>query len=307
MKIIIKLFLLILLCRSALFANSPGTSGFQFLKMQVGARAAGMAGAFAAVPADVHALFYNPAGIADIQKKTATFSYQDDLLDFNSGFIGYVHPMSHFGNVGFSVLYRDYGQFTKTDITGQELGSFGANSIAFSASYAMIPIENLFIGGNAKYIRGAIETFSADALAADVGIMYRIPMHELVLAAGIFNAGAQLNAFITAKDALPLLFRAGVTKKLAHLPLMFALNTYKYNDEPWYFALGGEFTVTPAFFLRFGYNSYGRDLGVDSSKDTLAGASAGIGFLWNNLSVDYSYSSVGALGSLNRFTLSGQF
>jgi len=102
-------------------------------------------------------------------------------------------------------------------------------------------------------------------------------------------------------------FRAGLSKALAHLPLLIGLNFYKYNDEPWYFALGGEFTITPNLFLRLGYDSYGRDLGVDSSKDTLAGAALGAGFLWQNISFDYAYSSLGALGSLNRFTISGHF
>jgi hypothetical protein len=307
MKIFRLLSILTALVSTTVSGYSPGTSGFQFLKMQVGARAAAIGGAFIAVPGDVNSLFYNPAGIAVFTQKAATFSYQDDLLDLNSGFIGYVHPQAGIGNFGVSVLYRDYGQFTKTDVSGQELGSFGANSIALSASYARTVIENMYAGASVKYIRGAIDSYSADAVAADIGLMYSIPTQDLVFAIGVFNAGAQLSAFIAEKNPLPLQFRAGFSKKLAHLPLMFVGNVYKYNDTPWYFALGGEFSLSSQFFLRFGYDSFGRDLGVDSSKDTLAGAAVGMGFLWNNFSFDYSFSSLGVLGSLNRFTISGRF
>ena len=51
--------ILILFITGSVFSYSPGTSGFQFLKMQVGARGAGMAGAFLAIPGDVNSLFYN--------------------------------------------------------------------------------------------------------------------------------------------------------------------------------------------------------------------------------------------------------
>ena len=113
--------ILIFITAGSLFSYSPGTSGFQFLKMQVGARSAGMGGAFLAVPGDVNALFYNPAGIASIDKKSAAFSFHDDVLDINSGFIGYVHPGVGKGNVGASVLYRDYGKFDRTDETGEAI------------------------------------------------------------------------------------------------------------------------------------------------------------------------------------------
>jgi len=288
-------------------AASPATSGFQFLKMQVGARAAAMAGAFAAVPGDVNSLHYNPAGIAFIDEKSATFSYHDDLLDFNSGFIGYVHPGIGPGQLGVAVLYRDYGSFDRTDISGEKLGSFGANSLALSGSYGFSPIKDLLVGGSLKYIRGTIDTYSSDAIAADLGVMYTIPVHELTVAAGLYNAGTSISAFINEKHPLPLQFRFGLSKHLEHLPLLIGLNLYKYNDEPWYFALGGEFTLTTNLFLRLGYDSFGRDLDVDSSKDTLAGAAIGLGFIWNSVAFDYAYSSLGALGALNRFTISAKF
>lgn len=304
-KIYISSLVLFLLC--SVFAYSPGTSGFQFLKMQVGARAAALGGAFIAAPGDVNSLFYNPAGISMLDKKSASFSYHDDLLDINSGFMGYVHPKLGAGNIGASILYRDYGSFKRTDSDGLEQGTFGSAYFALSGSYGLELKRNLRVGGSLKYAQGMIDNYSSSAVAVDAGIMYAFPAQQLIVAAGLFNAGTTLSAFVEQKDPLPMQMRAGLSKKLAHLPLLLGLNIYKYNDEPWYFAIGGEFTITPNIFLRWGYDTFGRDLDVDSSKDTLAGAAVGVGFLWKNISFDYSYSSLGALGSLNRFTISGQF
>jgi len=290
-----------------IWAYSPSTTGFQFLKTQVGARPAAMAGAFVAVPGDVNSLFYNPAGIAVFGKRTASFTYLNDLLDFNSGFIGYVHPQFGPGNFGFSVLYKDYGNFDKMDQNGQELGSFGANSISFNASYAIKAAENLYIGGTGKYIRASIENYSADAVAIDAGVMYYFPKYELTIAAGIYNLGTATSAFIETKDDLPFNIRGGFSKKLAHLPLLLCANVYKYNDEAWLAAVGGEFTLSDYVLLRLGYDFIGRKMHVDASDDTFAGAAIGLGFLWKKMKLDYSYTSYGVLGSLNRFTVSSHF
>ena len=291
---------------SSSWAYTPGTVGFQFLKTQVGARAAGLAGAFVAFPNDVSSLHYNPAGVATFSNRAASFTYFDELLDFNTGFIGFVQPKIGPGNLGASVLYKDYGEFDKTDETGK-LGSFRASSVAFVASYGVSIYKNLYVGGSAKYIHSAIDNFSSDAAAVDLGALFFIPAQELYLAAAVTNAGKATSAFVVTKDPLPLQARFGISKKLAHLPLLIGVNAYKYVDQDWLGAIGGEFTLMPNLFLRLGYDLVGRDLKVGSSKDRLAGAAIGLGIVWNGIMVDYALSSFGELGSLNRFTLSGQF
>jgi len=303
-----KILFILSVSVSILYAEtSPATSGYQFLKMQVGARAAGMAGAFVAVPNDIHGMFYNPALIAGIETQSATFSYQDDLLDINSGFLGYVRPQMGPGQLGISVLYRDYGSFDKTDESGAVLGSFGASNTALALSYGITPIENVHAGASIKYIRGMIDNYSADAVAIDLGGLYYLPEYELAVGIALSNLGFGLSEYVETQDDLPLHMRFGVSKRLAHLPLLLGLNFYKFNDEDWFFALGGEFTLSPSFFLRIGYDSYGPRLAMESSKDTFAGAAIGLGFLWNTMRFDYSFSTLGELGSLNRFSVSGTF
>lgn len=288
------------------YSATPGTTGFQFLKSQMGARPAAMGGAFVAVPQDIHAIHYNPAGLAAFSERVGSFTYLRHLLDFNSGFIGYLEPKVGKGNLAFAIFYLDYGQFTKTDADGQKLGSFGANSLTFTTSYALSPIKNLLTGVSLKYIRSTIDNYGADAVALDAGVMYQIPAHQLTLAASISNFGKSMTPFIEYQEDLPLLFRVGLAKHLEHLPLLLSFQLYKYSDEILRGALGLDFTLTDNAYLRLGYDNSGLDLRVDASGDRFAGASIGLGLIWRQLKFDYAYSSMGELGSLNRFTITGQ-
>ena len=53
---------------SAKSASMAGTSGAQFLKLGAGARAAGMSDAFTAIADDAFAAYYNPAGLARMDR-----------------------------------------------------------------------------------------------------------------------------------------------------------------------------------------------------------------------------------------------
>ncbi len=290
------------------WAAAPnGTAGFQFLKNHTGARSAGMAGALVAVAPDMSAISCNPAGIALLSQRTGSFSYLNHLLDFNAGHVGYLQPGVGPGSIAAGITYMDYGSFDRRDKDNQDLGEFGAGSIAFTGAYAMQPLPNLYAGAGLKYIRASIDDYSSDAVALDGGLLYRIPAQELAIGVSFANFGKVLNPFISGKDPLPTVFRFGFSKKLAHLPLLLSAQLYKYSDEEWHGALGGEFTLTENIFLRLGYDQSGREMHVDQSGDSFAGAALGLGAVWREFQIDYAISSMGALGVLNRFTLTGNF
>jgi len=290
------------------WAAAPnGTAGFQFLKNHTGARSAGMAGALVAVAPDMSAISCNPAGIALLSQRTGSFSYLNHLLDFNAGHVGYLQPGVGPGSIAAGITYMDYGSFDRRDKDNQDLGEFGAGSIAFTGAYAMQPLPNLYAGAGLKYIRASIDDYSSDAVALDGGLLYRIPAQELAIGVSFANFGKVLNPFISGKDPLPTVFRFGFSKKLAHLPLLLSAQLYKYSDEEWHGALGGELTLTENIFLRLGYDQSGREMHVDQSGDSFAGAALGLGAVWREFQIDYAISSMGALGVLNRFTLTGNF
>ena len=117
--------LLFLLLPFTLFGEDSGMmAGFEFLRSDIGARPGAMGGAFIAVPGDLQGLAYNPANIVGIQNRTVAATYVDHILDFNQGFIGYGQKVAGTGTFGLSLSYMSYGEFVRTDLEGNENGTF---------------------------------------------------------------------------------------------------------------------------------------------------------------------------------------
>jgi long-subunit fatty acid transport protein len=60
---------------------------YNFLRLDVSARAAGMAGSFVSIMEDPNAIFYNPAGLSTLQSSMASVGFFKHLLDINSCYL----------------------------------------------------------------------------------------------------------------------------------------------------------------------------------------------------------------------------
>ncbi|MCK5737848.1 PorV/PorQ family protein, partial [bacterium] len=283
-KMALPVFLLLSLS-VAQAASSIGTTGFEFLRTEVNPRATGMAGAFVSIPGDISGISYNPALMSGIQNMTASISYLNHILDLNSGSLIGAKPLK-WGYLGGFVDYMNYGEFTRTtreDPEGASGETFGANSVVAGVSAAM-PVHRLItVGSTIKYIHSGIDSYSAGAVALDFGAYMKVPLAGgdfFNLGISLANIGTATQAFIDTKDDLPLVYRIGVSKSLAHLPLMISAQGYQYQGDDIRFAVGGEFSFSPRMVLRLGYNSIGMSQKTDTSGDKLAGFNLGVGFNW---------------------------
>jgi hypothetical protein len=314
-----KISLFVLWLAPSVFAGDP--VGFAFLRVPVGARPAAMGASFLAVSKDVHAIYYNPAGIADVPMRSGAFGYLNHVLDIQSFFGAYVHPHTH-GSYGVAVNFTDYGDFTETDVTGAETGkTFGANNVAVYLTYSQLRAERWLFGVNLKLLRMELAQYSTDGVAADLGVIYHSAiMDNLTFAAGIFNLGKQRSPFIRTQEDLPLNFQLGISKRLAHLPLLYSLTVIRYEDKftkklrlfgrrmPLHqVRLGGEVALSKVLHARFGYDTVGRDQKVGTNADHLAGVSGGLGIKQGDYTLDVSLSSFGEVGSPYRVSFSIKF
>jgi len=288
--------------------DSSGEAGYQFLRTYSGARPSAMAGAFISISGDINSIYFNPAGLAEIKGRVANATYLNHILDFQSGFIAYAMPMKNLGNLAVSLNYMNYGELIERDIQGNELGTFSAGSFYITSALSRKLNNNLLVGGSVKFINSSIASYNSSAIAMDLGLIYHVPfIEDFTVALGVFNLGTALSPFVDSTDPLPLNFAFGLSKPLAHLPLTYCVSINKYIDDDVQVNVGGEFTITDGIFLRLGYNSLGRNQKIGGEGEQFAGVSAGFGFEWQKYFLDYSLSSFGAIGYLNRLSFSYKF
>lgn len=306
---VLSIVLLIILSSDHTYSQS--NTIYNFLKLDVGARASALGGSYITGTNDVNSIFYNPAALSTINTSQASIGFFKYLLDINSGNISYTQRYKDAGYFGAGIRYINYGSFEKFNEQSVNVGTFSANELALSLGYSNMYKNNFHYGINLKLIYSKIDDFSSSAIAADLGMLYTIKETNWDFALSLLNAGVQLSEYGSVKEDLPLDLSIGVSKKLEHLPLKVFLEFADLTQESDNFfdnfknlSVGGEFTLSDYVKFRIGYNNGERQSLETGSSLGIAGFSTGIGvnFL-DDYTIDYAFNSLGNVGSTQRIDL----
>ncbi len=299
--------LLLLLTTNA----AVGQNTYEFLRLDASPRSAALGGTYVANADDPNVIFYNPAGMANLSGKPISFSYLSHLADINYFSISYSHDFEGVGRFGSAIQYINYGSFTEADRFGNKTGDFNAGELAFLVGYSGSLKGNFYYGANVKIIYSSIHEQSSSAFAADLGLQYVLKESNWVFGFSVLNMGSQMSSYFDVNESLPLDMRLGFSKRLEHMPFEFFFSFNKLNEDSDSFgdrfskiAFGGEFRLSKAVNLRFGYdNEKRKELKIGSTAG-MAGFSFGVGINISNYSFDYALSSMGSIGSLHRIGIS---
>ena len=285
--------------------DNAGTTGFNFLKIGVGARAAALGGAYTATTGDLEAIGWNPAGLLGIGERSAALSYTSYLVDTETGFLSVGRPGER-RDWALSVNYVSYGDMRRTDSQGADLGTFGAFDLAaYLTAAQQVWGGRATLGASLKAIYSSIDDYTSDAYAVDLGIIAPGPVAGMTLGASLANVGTVRSGYTSGyEDDLPVLIRLGVTHRPAHMPLPMVLlaDLTVPNDNDAYLTFGAEIRVADRLYLRPGYSL--QNAGVDG--DESLGVSAGAGLELARYRLDYAFSSYPTLGDVHRVSLSGR-
>lgn len=289
-------------------ANSKtGTTAFPFLKINPGARAVAMGGAFTGLANDEMAAYYNPAGLAALEGKRFIAEYQSYIADINSGMVGVVLPVSYDRAFAFHISYLNYGDFIQTDQAGNITGEFGGSDMLFGVSYSMRIKPTILIGATGKFIYESIQDYSASGAALDLGAKYISDRDRYHAGFMIQNLGTQLSSLGEEKDALPLTFRAGGAFYPRGYAMVVSLDIVAPIDNDPFIAIGTESFKFNPVYLRLGWNSFGTNYKAETSDDNWAGLSVGFGIdLWTT-QLSYAFTPAADLGEMHRITWQGRF
>lgn len=318
-----------------------GLSGGQFLKIGVGARGTGMAGAYSAVASDLTSIFWNPAGLADVKRYAADFSQTFWFAGMSHNFAAVAIPVGEKFRFGASFTSFSSGDIRVTTTAQQDGtgGIYNVSDLALGFTFAGYLTEQFSFGATAKYVQHAFTNMNASGFVFDVGTRYNTGFKGLTLGFSINSLGTQqsfdgpeitrtnspfpgLNnssldmQLQTAPFSMPLSFRAGLGADLCQ-GMVFepeadangvlehswiaAVDFETFSDVPEQFAIGTEYTWRDFVSVRAGYR-------FGSDQFGLAG---GVGLRYNGGGfegqIDYSINPTQNIGLINRLSIGMRF
>ncbi|MCL4510894.1 MAG: type IX secretion system protein PorQ [Bacteroidetes bacterium] len=291
-----------------------GQTVYQFLNLDVSAREASLAGSVMARTDDPTGFYYNPALSVASKDREVTFGFLKHILDINAGYLFSTFHFPDKGYFGVGVGYINYGSFTTTDEMGNEYGTFSAGDAVLTLNYSNYLADNFSYGVNVKGIYSSIASANSAAAAFDVGLYYNFPDNLFGVGFSILNVGKQLSTYGTAKESLPFNVRIGVSKQLEHLPVILNLafqrlgdSNLSASDKLRSFVVGADFLLSDNFHVRVGYDNLEHQQMKVGLSSGIEGLSFGVGLKFYGYGFDYSYSSWGKIGAINRVNLTTAF
>ena len=307
-------------------ANNTGSTGSAFLTIGVGARAMGLAGAFGSLANDPTALYWNPAGIASIDRIQFSFEHTWWVAEMRHDFVGAVIPLNENFKVGVSVIYFSSGEIEITTIEEPKgTGStYSAGDLALGGTLAWALTDDLSVGATLKYIRNDLYNLSATGLAFDAGAQFNTRFRSIAVALAVVNLGGQMQyagpslnfqypppypdaepiqaQFTNTAFSIPLTYRASIQLEFFQFLGLsvsdhkadIGLDLVQRSDGLSQLHLGAEYSFSGIVQVRSGYTFNADELGF------CAGAGVHVPFEGIELETNYAFSMVRSFTGVHR-------
>jgi hypothetical protein len=286
--------------------DKVGTTGVQFLKIGVSPRADAIGGAFTAIADDASAVYYNPAGLVQVENRQVMLSYIKYPADIMHSFAAFTMPVRFGGVIGFGYYGLDAGDMTHTDYKYPygDNTTFGAKGYAVSVSYGRFLTDRFSVGATFKLVDELLETERATGWAADVGTIYNTGFRNFKITMLISNFGPDMR-HISEDFPLPINFRFGGAVDVLDAPkhhAVLAVEGSHPSDNRERYSAGLEYVFNNVASFRIG----------DRFEYDLGGISVGGGLSFKfaeryRARLDYSYQDFQALDKVQRFSLTVDF
>lgn len=284
----------------------------QFLGVDVGARAAGMGNAVAALSSGAEAIFSNPANT--VQKKNTSslfFSHNSWLSDMSVETLGYARGIEGIGTFGLGVSYVNEGtidSYTAVNDgnTPVSNGTIKPYALAAKLNWSNQFIKGVFGGINLDCATERIGDSKNDMLAVDLGMKY-MPAELGGLSFGLAarNIGANLSGYTLYRDMLiGLGYQKYLDKKnMISLAADYGLvydGHFKISNQS-DASVGAEYVYAGMYKLRVGYQL------DQTGADGLKGLRGGLGLRYGMFSFDYAIEPYGDAGTANKVSVGLNF
>lgn len=298
----LTLFLFLFLAPVTLLAQDT----WQFLYLPVNAKQAAVSGSTALYSKDSDAFTGNPAFIGNSTPNELILSYTSYLAGIKTGSSIFSTDLPYVGKTGFSVLYTNYGSFTKTDVLANKLGDFSANDLVIGATVAYEIADSIPLGATIKWVSSNIDDYTSFGMAVDLGSRYYLNDTGWLFTAVLKNAGKQFKVYRIA-EPLPTLFNIGAVKTLKYIPLSLGVEAEglnNYSDQKGslvnYLIISAMMKANPSLTL-FASSHLGHRNELKSKGGIdLSGINFGGSLNLKSFSITYAYSNMGIIDGVHR-------
>ena len=239
-KVLLTLFCGILTL--SIFAQAPigGKHVYEFLNLSPSARITGLGGNLIPVKDDDVALaLQNPSALNPLMHNQLSFNHNIHMAGVNNGYVAYGRYVKKWDATFHGGLqYISYGKFDAADEYGNITGTFKAAEYAFVTGASKQLYEKLAVGANLKFITSQFEAYNSAGMVADFGAFYQDTSGTFSISLVMKNVGVQFSAYDENRESVPFDMQLGLSKKLKHLPLRFAViyhHLHQWNilyDDP---------------------------------------------------------------------------
>ena len=206
------------------------TTAVPFLLISPDSRSGAMGDVGVATTPDASSMHWNPAKLSftkdDIGISVSIVPWLRELVpDINLQYIGGYYRLNDNEAIGYELRYFSLGDITFTDNSGNVIGQYKPNEMAFGTAYSRKLSRDFSIAISGRYIysnltggqsAGSTETIAGQSIAADVSTFYTKPISiankksDLSFGMNISNIGNKISYTETiTRDFIPINLRLG--------------------------------------------------------------------------------------------------
>ena len=274
-----------------------------------GARAMGIGGAFTALSDDVTSIYWNPAGLARMDKQEIYAMFEELFQGTSYWLGGYAIPFYGIGTFGVGLISLNTGNIVGTGPLEEDLGIYSDTQTMMILSYGtalnnLVNIKSrdfqfLDVGASLKLIKHSIYNDTAYGVALDLGTKYVPPstskiFRDFIFALEIQNLVPPVNKMETESEWYPATLKLGVCYRTLYDTLLISADMdqilFRSNSPSLNFGL--EYLAWRILRMRMGYQN---------------GFTGGLGIGIEDFSFDYALNYNSVWGLVNQFSVSFKF